>query len=378
MKVEFFLIFLFTVKAGKSESLCKKGVKIENPNEIDKIKGCEKLEGDLTIKNTGIEKIEFDELREVDGTIIVYGVESLTSISFPKLNKTMGLNIGHNIKLKQINFPELLNSKKIKVFNNEKLNFINMNKLRDTDSFELLNSQIKSLELSDMRTVGLLNIYSNPELIGISLPLLKECKNETNISENDILEDINIPKLVTIGGEMNIDSNPKLKSLESFLSLANIEGDLIVNGDIETFSLKKIAKIYGKCQLNGSKSFNCEAFKSEIFKLANVNCECGDKMATSSTTKNPNELNYKKLDYDGTEELKNNAINEKTKNDEPTKIPGKSENTHNYGKINSEVKSSSSKCELTRSGENVLKIYLIFLFQVFVVYYLSCQVNFDS
>ncbi|OLY78350.1 Cell wall protein ecm33 [Smittium mucronatum] len=353
-----------------AEKTCSDQVFIRKQEDIQKVKDCTVLMGDIHIEGIDLGKIELSSLKKVHGDITVKNLKMTNLISFPKLEEARRLYFGNNIRLYQIDLPELVFSTSIVITKNSELNILDLNKFESARIFVLESSQIKILKMERMQYARIFDIHNNSNLDSIELPLLKECRDKLIISENDRLEKIYTPKLFTIDGGLLVDNNDSLMYLYNFFYLENI-GDLILNGNIEELYLKENAKINGKCQLSGPEPFICEDLKSKIFKLTNVVCECGNKAAISNSAESPSGIKPKKLGYDNTKEIKNTNADEKLKNNVAAKIPGESKNNLNSGRMNRKVKSSSTKCRMIMSKENMLAIYLVFLSQVFLLHYLS-------
>ncbi|OLY78633.1 Cell wall protein ecm33, partial [Smittium mucronatum] len=161
----------------------------------------------------------------------------LEHISSQKLISISGsLILGGNLRHPDVQLPNLVQVQ----------DSITMNYISDFNASNLAS------------TGGDLNIFSN-EFKEFSLESFKSVGGSLTFLINDDLNSIKMPELTDIGkGMIMIDNKQPLKIQEdTFPKLNTVGNGIVISGDLETFMLPGISRIFGNVIISTSKYFDC-------------------------------------------------------------------------------------------------------------------------
>ena len=116
-------------------------------------------------------------------------------------------------------------------------------------SFKVSNWQeLKSLSMPNLENIYKLELSSLKKVEKIDLSYLKTIKSDFQISNNDLLTNLNVSSLATIGGDFNLNYLPSIPSFDGFKSLSSVDGKFTLSNldklkDTKGFkSLKSVGK----------------------------------------------------------------------------------------------------------------------------------------
>ncbi|KAK6224148.1 cell wall protein Ecm33 [Pestalotiopsis sp. IQ-011] len=196
--------------------------------------------------NTELSSISASELQTVYGNITFSNVSSLSYIDLPKLY-TAGNVVLENVK--SINIPELYTVTSMRIVNT---------------NVQYLTSVLKDIE-----------------------------SGTVEISSNDELQQLNFPNLESVTGGLLLKTNAVLQDLSSsFPSLATINGDVEIAGNITGLTLPALAQVRGTLNVNGSTALqtDCDSLDTTMSDGAQLagdyECVASDAWVSASTTTN--------------------------------------------------------------------------------------------
>lgn len=305
--------------------------KVKNKADINKIVDCVTVLGDIEIFEFEDALIQFGSIQNIVGSLIIKKSPNLVRIEAPNVT-----SIGKSFSLREltslslISFPSLnsvkiLDWKVLPILSNVNFNnFIeNIESIvvSDTSLVGFSGFMVDKLEMLDIsnnrfldtitsnveKINGKLHIAANAKDVNVNLPKLKAVSNVSihdvaNIDlgsleeitssasiSNNFFNNLKLPKLMNIGGTLNLQKNEKLSQVEFpnlneiggglmivnnthlekinfFPKLNSIGGALDLVGNIKEASLKNLKLVKGSARLKSmASSFDCAKWtRSEI------------------------------------------------------------------------------------------------------------------
>jgi hypothetical protein len=199
---------------------------------------CEEFNGDIYISGTTIKNLDaISQLKVIHGSLTVLNTE-VSSIEFNNLQAIGGqLIIGDNYRLKKIDAFNILDSvgNGIEIVENtileEVSGFQKLTKTEGTINISYNPSLEKINGFSDLRTVGYsIFIFSNGVLNELqAFSSLDSVGFDIEISRNQSLERIdNFTQLAIVNRNLNFNHNPNLEYIGNFNSLQRIGTEFII------------------------------------------------------------------------------------------------------------------------------------------------------
>ncbi|KAF5099012.1 hypothetical protein DV451_003146 [Geotrichum candidum] len=268
------------------------------------IGGIESLDGDLIVKNiTTLNSITAPLLANITGAFTLEILQSLTTVSFPKLT-TVGditfvtLNVLDTFQLdagitkaksliisdttiKSLEGISLMTVDTLNINNNKFLTTLDFN-LRSVSNileFSSTGSNVKvtfpylqwanNITLRDVSSLSLPNVttinstlsFTNNSIASISVPKLSKIGGSLAIVANDKLANASFPKLETIGGGFQIANNTKLDSILGFPLVKSVGGAINIVGSFDNATAPSLEIVQGGVSIESdSELFNCSSW----------------------------------------------------------------------------------------------------------------------
>lgn len=327
------------------------------------------IKGDLTVRNvSNLIRIEAYNLNSIGGSLELNTLNSLTTLSFPKLENIETLkwqvlpiltSVNLDSGIKTINSVIMSDTSLTGFggFNVETLKTLNINNNRFLEIIESTVSEItgdllvaanakniqvslpnltwvKSMTIKDVTSINLENLqiieknadFSNNKFKSLQLSKLKSTGDTLSIIKNKDLEELQFDQLSEVGGGLMIIDNDKVQNINFFPSLKSVGGAIEFHGDIDKNHFSNLKIIKGSAIMkSSSEEFDCSDWmKNEVGDVVRGGkVECGSGKSTSTEVV--------MVDESGERTQGEPGINDKNKNKNATK----------YG--NSLFKSSGSK-----------------------------------
>ena len=84
MQPRTFILGALAAMAYADDDNCSKSVNVTSQADLDKVAGCKKLKGDITIVGGGADLV-INGIQEIDGSLIANNLTDLSSLSAPSL-----------------------------------------------------------------------------------------------------------------------------------------------------------------------------------------------------------------------------------------------------------------------------------------------------
>ncbi|MGY5352495.1 hypothetical protein ACXGQW_08030 [Wenyingzhuangia sp. IMCC45533] len=303
------------------------------------VKGLEKAVSILVSRNEKLESIAFPDLNEVFNNITISNSDVLKTVDLRNLSESSAISISRLSLLETINLDNLKNSVgRITLFScNSLLAFSLPNlksidfgglQVRDNESLREINAEKLefmngSLDFSDNLALEKMNFDSLSELTSIRLlrsrisslscPEIEYMSGPLIIMENELLEEILLPKFKKVGIKdfpelearapvYNITGNPVLKAL----NFPNLEGTIkmlaVNNNELSSVVFSKInSNITSDITIIGNSVEEVDFGGLSTFRLFSVNSktEIENLNLSSSTSFNTIAISSMKEDQIG-------------------------------------------------------------------------------
>ncbi len=170
---------------------------VESSLQLPLYRGVTEIRGSLIVTSSQMVDLgdTFDELRSVEGQIVISDNQLLERISFPALEQTQAVVVSNSPKAKQLELPALETA------------YLDLNTL----------PLLQTLSLESWES-GTFQAYNLGLLKQLSLPALKELQS-FQLNESFAVEQVSMPKLSKLRGSFTISGNTKL-ALQSLLAPA--------------------------------------------------------------------------------------------------------------------------------------------------------------
>lgn len=310
------------------------------------------IKGDLTVKNSSsLIRMEAPHLNLVGGTLELNTLNSLISLSFPRLETVQTLkwqvlpiltfvNLDAGIKSIESVIMSDTSLTGFGGFNVETLKILNINNNRFLERIESTVAEVtedllisansnnikvslpnlvwvKQMTIKDTESIDLESLqiveknadFSHNKFDKLDLPNLKSTGHTLSIINNINLKDVNFDKLSEVGGGFMIIDNDSLKKFDFFPSLRSIGGAIEFHGDISSNHFDNLKIIKGSAIMkSSSQNFDCtDWMKNEVARVVRGGkVECGS--GKSSTTE------VLMVDEDGRSTQGRPGINDNNKN----------------------------------------------------------------
>lgn len=329
IKSEYIIKTSGELAAISSCSILFGSVCIENFNSDTLYLGqIQEIHGDLIVKNSSqIIKMEAPDLSFVEGKLELNTLNSLTYISFPKLETVDALQwevlpiltfVDLEAGIKNINSVTMADTSLSGFggFNTETLRTLNINNNRFLEKIESTVSKItgdlliaanadnvhvslpnlttvttltikdtESINMENLQVVGKSADFSHNSFQKLDLSHLRSLGDTLSIIKNKNLNEVKLEKLTEVSGGLIIIDNHDLNNLDFFISLKSVGGATEFQGDIQSNHFSKLKVIKGSAILKSSnKGFDCaDWMKNEVGKVVRGGkVECGS--GKSNTT----------------------------------------------------------------------------------------------
>ena len=209
---------------GCGERDCEGSYTVQNSMEVDEIKGCTSITGDLVV-NSGVEELILPRLQEVGGGFLIEtGKSSLVEV--PLLG-SVGGGLGINASAaEKVSLPSIVTV---------------------GGNLDLRGGEAStSIEIPSLKNVdGDLALYGGDVPVSFDLSSLETVGGSARLVDTAGVKDMGTSRLATIAGDLTISGNTRANIEIPALEL--IGNNLIVekNWGIERLSLPKLRCVYG-------------------------------------------------------------------------------------------------------------------------------------
>lgn len=193
------------------------------------------VRADMVLNGAGFKVLQLPLLTTVDGNLQLLYLNSLSQLNLPKLEQTLGgllvLGSGNTDVLNEIELPALKKAGDIRIAQISDLSSLKLEALKDAQSLVVTN---------------------NPELITLTAPVLSIVYNNIDLSNNEIITDINFGSLSKAGGDFTIENAFAVENLDGLAALKNVGGQFRLNNlnALKSWNgLRQLNSIGGNCQL---------------------------------------------------------------------------------------------------------------------------------
>ncbi|PVU95291.1 hypothetical protein BB559_002793 [Furculomyces boomerangus] len=283
-----------------SAAFCDSDVIVTTQEDAGRVSQCKKFGGSIFVQNKDVNNLDFENLVEVGGSIVISENKKLGKIKLDDL-KEVGDSIFfvNNTVLLGISMQKLNKAKQIVLENNPNLVTLYAENISSITSFKVIQTAIHSLTKQNIKNLDNLEISSNPLLATIDFPKLNTCgelilannnpsavanfpelstlkgsttfrdllsvniQNITSIQDtfniiNNFFEDIRIDNISESGKDITVSGNKRLKYF-SFSNLENVYGGIQIRNNsvlnsIEDSSFKKLKYVKGAMEISGGLS----------------------------------------------------------------------------------------------------------------------------
>lgn len=286
------------------------------------------IKGDLTVRNSSaLIRMDAPHLNLVGGTLELNTLNSLTSLSFPKLETVETMKwqvlpiltfVNLDSGIKNINSVIMSDTSLTGFggFNVETLKTLNINNNRFLERIESTVAEVtddlliaanannlkvslpnlawvKQLTIKDTDSIDLGSLqvversadFSHNKFETLDLPNLKSTGHTFSIIKNKNLDEVNFDKLTEVGGGLMIIDNEKLKKLDFFPALRSVGGAIEFHGDIGSNHFNNLKIIKGSAIMkSSSEMFDCtDWMKNEVARVVRGGkVECGSGKSTTT------------------------------------------------------------------------------------------------
>lgn len=302
----------------------KNGLTATAQSDLDDISGCEAVSGDITISgdlgsasianvraiygdlkifnSSTITQFAADSLTTITGTLSLEQLTILTDLSFgslasvgaisyvtlPNLGET-GLSVVtecNSLLFSDTNIASLegVNPTHVEVFNiNNNREMTSVNSNIETISSALtvaFNGDDTTVEFPDLLWANNMTFYSVssvsiPEIVAINksagffessmeeleFPLVTSIGGDLTIENNEDLTSVDFSNVTKLGGGLVIVNNTELSSV-SFDELKSITGAVTIDGDFDNVTMDSLRTVRGSFELESDGYADCSPFKS--------------------------------------------------------------------------------------------------------------------
>lgn len=172
--------------------------------------------------STVVTSILFPDMDEIHGSLVLYDLPNLQSISFPKLTRLHGTM--------NVTSPSILSVPML---------------VRVDGSVYITN--ISAWQAPLLQSLQSLSIVTT-RILQLDLPAIERVRQTITIHENPLLRNVSLPLLTEINGDLYVDRNPQLPSIDLH-SVSMIGGTLHVTG-VRLLQMNSIRDIRGGAESN--------------------------------------------------------------------------------------------------------------------------------
>lgn len=257
-------------------------IQTDFPGPVE-LNGVQKIDGSLFIEdNNKVVQVSADSLEEITKSFELRNCSSVSALSFPKLKKVDTLNLEGLPILNNLGMTAEVSEARFVLIDNTQLNSLEGINLETVDRMVIRNNPfIDSIDMqlgnvSDVLEVSgnspdvkvaftnmiwannitLINCSSidlaslqslNDSLLlrgnaieSFKAPNLTRVDGALALSDNTELTNVSFPQLVTVGQNLEVANNTKLREINGFPKLKTISGALDFNGNMSKYVVSQI------------------------------------------------------------------------------------------------------------------------------------------
>ncbi|PRT56986.1 Cell wall protein ECM33 [Wickerhamiella sorbophila] len=306
--------------------ICNTSLNVTGQADLDKVAGCQKFNGDITIQSAGANLI-FNGIQELDGSLTAVNLtdlasisapqltsisddlelailQSLSTLSMPALTKVGSISFRTLPALREMQFNKGVQEASNVLITDTQLNSLDGLNLSQVDNFNINNNRFisditvgvtsvtnlldisfnaakvnvslpnlewannatfqfcSSVDLPSLKKVNLSMGFINNTIYGINLPQLTEIGQSFAIVSNSKLSNTSAPQLGRIGGGFQIANNTNLKAIVGFGNLSFVGGAIDFVGNFTKAELPNIEDVEGGVVVDSSGQIDCDSFDS--------------------------------------------------------------------------------------------------------------------
>lgn len=213
------------------------------------------------IEGNGIRALQAPKLQTVGGDFLLgsarwYGnwqFEYLEKVNLPELTTVAGnFSIKRTEALKECHLPKLTSVLDFSL-GTSRLEVLDISQLSEiTGKLSITSMPLTELKLSQLQKVEELELQNLSELKELALPI-EELNGRLKVLNMPKLETLNLDKLTKVGGDLQIESCPMLKELNSLAKLKEVSGALSLNnlsGLEELSGLRSLTTVGGEFRIS--------------------------------------------------------------------------------------------------------------------------------
>ena len=223
--------------------------------------------GSSLVETRDISRVNFPILDTIAGNLTIQNEYSLENFNAPLLAKINGELKIENTSLERILLPELKESMRLFVSNNTDLDSINFDKFKRTTSptyynvFRVNNNGIENLIVPSFEESMGLQIYSNPSLELIKMDSVSMIFNRLQINSNANLSKLDLPRLFETGSDGRDESSFRIFS----------------NQNLSDINAPLLRKVYDNLYVINNNNLDVsQELPCELYVFINDSYDCND------------------------------------------------------------------------------------------------------
>lgn len=190
---------------------------VDGPSELARLRGVERICGDLELRGELAELGELEALERVDGSLVVEGA-AVEELELPRLRSVGGhLGVLDNAKLRRVELPVLeAVGGELAIVGNPALGDLRWPRLRRVETSLLVadNASLAALEAPALVELEALHINRNAALTQVSTPASLATLDGAIVAQNLALERLEFDGLSEGAGDVVVVDNPSLARVD--------------------------------------------------------------------------------------------------------------------------------------------------------------------
>ena len=235
---------------------------VATADDLDSIRQCSNFKGNISIADGALTDVNLDGVQEITGDLFIADAGALTSVSSTTLETISTLSLKNLTNLAVIRFPALNNITTLHLETLPKLDecvIATGLMVRDVYAVIVLNVGLDNLNWLTWPVTRSMTIAANYKLTQWTVPFSRISSGSTYaISVNSALEDLNLSRLTTIDGSLEISNN--LGRNLTFQNLESINGYMRLAGAFKNITMPALKEINGAIRAESTKDGDIIAF----------------------------------------------------------------------------------------------------------------------
>ncbi|KAI9595656.1 hypothetical protein BDF19DRAFT_413542 [Syncephalis fuscata] len=184
----------------------REGQTISNQAQLDSLAGCSVVHGPITISGYNGETASFNDVRAIEGNLIVDNNFGMRRLILPNVKQITGdFTLRNNTQLKDVDTPNLKSASRIIAEVNPVLTNLGFpSGLAYVDMLRIVDSMIKQVNGLVMEQAGEIEFSANRYLTNVNLDNLKGMSGRLLITDNSKDASFRAKKLNTIAGNVTM------------------------------------------------------------------------------------------------------------------------------------------------------------------------------